>query len=66
MSSRDRSGEERRVERGALFLSTERRRAWERAYEIAHEQDRSEEEARALLERAAVLATEQWLARKAA
>jgi hypothetical protein len=50
----------RKIERGSLlYLNAQERRQWERVYAIAHEGDRSEEEARELLERAMQLALEQ-------
>jgi hypothetical protein len=46
----------RRVERGALYINRDKRRAWERVVGIAREQDRSEADAAALIERAVGMA----------
>lgn len=53
------------VERGVLYLNAERREVLAQVRTISHEDGRSDDEARALLSRAGVMAAEQLLARKA-
>ncbi len=56
----------RSTERGVYFLNADRAKAWGQVLQVAREQDRTEEESRELLGRAAMLAAEQLLARKSA
>jgi hypothetical protein len=52
-------------ERGMLYLSKERREALAQVRAIAHEDGRTDAEARALMARAGRLAVEQLIARRA-
>jgi hypothetical protein len=53
------------IERGVLFLNAVHCKAWERFYRVAHEQGRTDSEARDLMAKAAALAIVQHQARQA-